>query len=200
MIVTVASTKGGVGKTTLAVGLAEALAVDGAAVVLLDLDAQAEGSSDDWAELAGDDLAVTVATATAVEMTRALPKIAADHIVIDTPPADPAATAAAIEAADLVLVASGPRSADVRSAVRVLHVAADTNTPVAVTLTMTRSGVAAADATRQALTDLGWAVTEATIPMRERIHQSFGNGLTPAVLAPFAALAVEITATYTKEP
>ena len=43
MIVAVAATKGGVGKTTLAVGLAEALAARGdGTVVLVDLDRQAE--------------------------------------------------------------------------------------------------------------------------------------------------------------
>ena len=53
MIVAVAATKGGVGKTTLAVGLAEALAARGdGTVVLVDLDRMAEGGAADWADLA----------------------------------------------------------------------------------------------------------------------------------------------------
>lgn len=196
MIVAVASTKGGVGKTTLAVGLAEALAADGCEVVLIDLDAQAEGGADDWADLAGDDdLTATVATATVPEMRRSLPKITADQIIIDTPPADPAATAAAIEAADLVLAPAGPRGADARSAVRVLAAAADADTPAIVVLTMTRPGIAATAETREALEGLGHRVAATTIPLRERIARSFGSGFTPAALAPFTALAAELKET-----
>ena len=200
MIVAVAATKGGVGKTTLAVGLAEALAARGdGTVVLVDLDRQAEGGAADWADLADEDpgppLAAQVATGTTGDLG-GLARLDAAHIVLDTPPGDPDVTRAAIAAAGLCVIAAGARAADLR---RVAGVAAAAGgTPVVVALTMTRPGFAATDEARDALTAAGMTVAAATIPLRERIARAFGRNLTPAALAPFAALADELVPT-TKE-
>ena len=199
VIVAVAATKGGVGKTTLAVGLAEALAARGdGTVVLVDLDRQAEGGAADWADLADDPgppLAAQVATGTTGDLA-GLARLDAAHIVLDTPPAGPDVTRAAIAAAGLCVVAAGARAADLRRVAGVAAAAGDT--PVVVALTMTRPGFAATDEARDALTAAGMTVAAATIPLRERIARSFGRNLTPAALAPFAALADELVPT-TKE-
>ena len=203
MIVAVAATKGGVGKTTLAVGLAEALAARGdGTVVLVDLDRQAEGGAADWADLAAEDpgppLAAEVATGTTGDLAglAGLARLDAAHIVLDTPPGDPDVTRAAIAAAGLCVIAAGARAADLR---RVAGVAAAAGgTPVVVALTMTRPGFAATEEARDALTAAGMTVAAATIPLRERIARAFGRNLTPAALAPFAALADELVPT-TKE-
>ena len=57
---------------------------------------------------------------------------------------------------------------------------------------------AATEEARDALTAAGMTVAAATIPLRERIARAFGRNLTPAALAPFAALADELVPT-TKE-
>ena len=199
MIVAVAATKGGVGKTTLAVGLAEALAARGdGTVVLVDLDRMAEGGAADWADLAetpGPSLAAQVVTGTPGDLG-GLARLDAAHVVLDTPPADPAVTRAAIAACDLCVIAAGARAADLRRVAGVATAAA--GPPVVVVLTMTRPGFAATAEAREALTAAGLTVAAASIPLRERIARAFGRDLTPAALAPFVELTDELVPT-TKE-
>ncbi len=86
MIISFLNQKGGVGKTTLAVHLATALARRGARVLMVDADPQ--GSGLDWSASRTGDPLFPVIGLPKPTIHRELPTIAADyaHVVIDGPP------------------------------------------------------------------------------------------------------------------
>jgi chromosome partitioning protein len=101
--------KGGVGKTTLALNVAAALAAEGAKVLLIDADKQ--GSSTDWGNLRGDTPAPFQIVGMAREnMARDAMQIAQgfDYTVIDAPPHDGAVTRGVIIASDVVVIPIEP--------------------------------------------------------------------------------------------
>ncbi len=123
-IIVVGNLKGGTGKTTIAVNLACALADEGRAVSLLDVDPQASAS--EWSRSGRLPIRVEAAPladgtgggrwlARAAELASA-----ADVLVMDLPPVLVPAIASAIMIADLVLVPITPSAVDVAPTERVL--------------------------------------------------------------------------------
>ncbi len=99
-IVCIAGTKGGVGKTTTAVCLAQEAAGRGLDTLLLDLDPQ--GTAAEWAPELAKNLAP-------VQHADDIRTAAADHhlVFLDTAPGAGVGAIAALEAADLVLAVTG---------------------------------------------------------------------------------------------
>jgi len=101
--------KGGVGKTTLALNIAAALARDGSKVLLIDADEQ--GTSSDWGNTRGDDPApFRIVGMARPNMARDAMSLAADYdyTVIDAPPHEGPINRGVIIASDVVVIPIEP--------------------------------------------------------------------------------------------
>jgi chromosome partitioning protein len=119
-VIAILNQKGGVGKTTLAVHLATALARKKRAVILLDADPQ--GSALDWAAARHGDPLFPVVGLPKSSIHKELPALAASYevVIIDGPPRVYGVARSAIMAADLVLVPVQPSPYDVWAAKEII--------------------------------------------------------------------------------
>lgn len=115
-VIAVLNQKGGVGKTTLTVHLATALARSGERVLLVDADPQ--GSALDWSAARPGEPLFPVAGLPKASLHKDLPALAADYtfVLIDGPPRVYDVARSAILASDLVLVPVQPSPYDVWAA------------------------------------------------------------------------------------
>jgi chromosome partitioning protein len=119
-VIAILNQKGGVGKTTLAVHIATALARQGPKVLLLDSDPQ--GSSLDWAAARHGEPLFPVVGLPKSSIHKELPNLARDYhvVVIDGPPRVYDVARSAIMASDLVLVPVQPSPYDVWAAKEII--------------------------------------------------------------------------------
>ncbi|WP_407025268.1 AAA family ATPase [Roseococcus sp. DSY-14] len=121
-MLTVASTKGGAGKTTLVMALAGSLAAEGVRVAVVDADPNRAYAS--WSEEAYEGAAVMVrAEADEARLAAAIDELApeVELVLVDTAGFGNRAALLAIAAADAVLVPCTPSRADVEQAARTLQ-------------------------------------------------------------------------------
>lgn len=116
MIIGVLNQKGGVGKTTLSVNIAAALARTGQRVLLIDADPQ--GSALDWAAAREEEPLFAVVGLPKPSIHKELSVVGEgyDHIVIDGPPRVTDLARSAIMASDVVLVPVQPSPYDIWAA------------------------------------------------------------------------------------
>ena len=107
MILSFINQKGGVGKSTLSINIAAALASQGHKTLLIDADKQ--GSSKTWASLR-DDTPFVVVDLARENMARDAMKMAADysHTIIDAPPHAVQVARSCIVASDMVILPVEP--------------------------------------------------------------------------------------------
>lgn len=116
MIISFLNQKGGVGKTTLAVHVADVLARQGKRVLLIDADPQ--GSALDWAAARRGEPRFPVAGMPKTSIHKELPALAKGYefVLIDGPPRVYDVARSAIMASDLVLIPVQPSPYDVWAA------------------------------------------------------------------------------------
>ena len=128
MVISILNQKGGVGKTTIAVHLATALAQKSKRVLLVDADPQ--GSALDWSEMRGEEThAFPVIGLAKKTLHKELPALAADYafVIVDGPPRVNEVARAAILASDVVLIPIQPSPYDVWAAQEIVDLLSEVN-------------------------------------------------------------------------
>jgi len=130
MIISVINQKGGVGKTTISIHIASALALAGKKVMLIDADPQK--SSLDWASSRESEHILTVVGMPSNSIHRQVKKLHEDYdyIVIDGPPRIYDVAKSCIAASDLVLIPIQPSPYDVWSAQDVIKLLNEVKEPL----------------------------------------------------------------------
>jgi chromosome partitioning protein len=116
MIISFLNQKGGVGKTTLAIHIAAALAGNGSRILLVDADPQ--HSALDWSEARQENTLLSVVGLPNKTLHKEIPNLAMDfdHVIIDGPPRVYDVARSAILASDLVIIPIQPSPYDVWAA------------------------------------------------------------------------------------
>lgn len=195
MRIAIVNLKGGAGKTVTAVHLAAGLAMSGRTLLV---DADPQGSALSWSEEAAD-LPCSVVSLPVRDLHRRLASLlpGVEHTVIDTPPGDRAIVRSAIAVVERVIVPVPTSIMDLDRLLPTRDLIAEVNelSPVQVVILLTRVRAATKSSriTREILLDLGVAVLDAQIPLREGLNSSFGT--VPPRNNPYSAVLDELLAT-----
>jgi len=199
MIISLLNQKGGVGKTTLAVHIATALALRGDRVLLVDADPQ--GSALDWsASRAGEGLFPVVGLPKP-SIHRELPSLARDyrHVVIDGPPRVYDVARSAILASELVLIPVQPSPYDVWAAKEIVDLvqeasAFNENLKTVFAINRKIVNTAIGRDVIEALSEYPIAVMKAQVCQRVSFAESAAQGQTVLETDPKGAASQEIAA------
>ncbi len=199
MIVGFLNQKGGVGKTTLAVHVADALARRKKRVLLVDADPQ--GSALDWAAMRKGDPLFAVAGLPRASIHKELSALANGYemVVIDGPPRVYDVARSAIMASDLILIPVQPSPYDVWAAkeiVDLLHEAAVYKPSLISAFVINRKIVntALGRDVVEALSEYKVPVLKTSICQRIALAESAAQGQTVFETSPDTAAAKELLA------
>jgi chromosome partitioning protein len=195
-VVTIVSQKGGVGKSTLATGLAVAVAAKGKATALIDLDPQASATF--WADIKRrTDVATSAVPAARLGPTlQGLRETGCDVVIIDTPPNARDVAYQAVEHADLVLIPTKAWVLDMMAMSRTLELVSQFGKQSSVVLTFVRENRPETRDALKALREIGATVAPVRIGDRVAYARAQSEGLAPQEFEPHGAAASEMAALY----
>ena len=191
--------KGGAGKTTIALHLAHALALQDYQVMLIDADPQ--GSSRDWATARESDAPFSVIGLDRPIIHKEISKLSQgyDYVIIDGAPRVSDLTRSAILATDLVLIPIQPSPLDIwaaHSIVELIEEASMYKPHLKARFIINRKIVNTAIGKEavEVLRDYPYPVLDATISQRIAFAESLNTGSTVLETAPKSIAASEINA------
>ena len=194
-----ASTKGGCGKSTLAIHLAVAAQQAGLDTLLADLDPHSQTAAEWATERDASTPTVIRATADDIQaLQQQAQSEAFDLLVLDCPPYIDATVRSATQAADFTLIPTPPRFADLRVIPRVIE---RTHPPFAVVLNACPPGLNAQPASKtlevwQLLTDNKIPVADVWITRREAFADALNGGQAIVEFDTYGKAAAEIRALW----
>lgn len=193
-VISVISSKGGVGKTTTAALLGSVWAAQNRSVALIDLDPQ--GSLSTWRKLAANETQsfyVPIFGLNTPETLRAdLSRLKADLMVLDTPPGEGKMISAAMSVADLVVIPTSLSEADLERAIVTTEACRRRAVESVVLITMAASDDADAVETRRLLDDADAVPLDNTIRQLVAIRRSFGHAPRREAIAEYEPVAGEL--------
>jgi chromosome partitioning protein len=195
-ILTIASQKGGAGKTTLAAHLAVAAERAGAGPVAV-VDTDPQGSLAAWwnSREAPTPLFASVEIARLPAYLRTLARRQVELVVIDTPPALTEMITAAIAVADLVLIPARPSPHDLRAVGVIVAMAEASSTPFCFVVNGATPRTTIAQDAVKALASHG-PVAPVTLHQRIDFAASMVDGRTVGELNPQSRSAQEVTSLW----
>ena len=203
MIYAFLSQKGGVGKTTLSVHLADALARRGSRVLLVDADPQQSAMK--WSTFRTGENKFSVIAMAKPTLHKELAPIYADYtdIVIDGPPRIHELAKSIILAADLVLIPVQPSPPDVWATAETVDLVTEARAfkeglKSAITINRKIVNTVIGRDVREALVTLNTPILQADISQRVAFAEAFADGKTVSDLDPHSHAAQEVEAFVTE--
>jgi len=187
--IAVAATKGGVGKTTTAVALAEILSAPATPAMLVDTDPQ--GSASRWCTWSA-----AAGTPASWNLTHHLPDDGSPDrwVVIDTPTGVVDQIDAAVSVADVVVIPTTPSPMDLVRVKPTADLAGAVGTPALVLLTMVPTRSADVPLAFEVLEAFGVPVATTVIPHRARWRRAYGTRIPADLLETYRPLVAELAA------
>ncbi|MDB5394130.1 MAG: cobyrinic acid a,c-diamide synthase [Rhodospirillales bacterium] len=196
-VLTMAQQKGGAGKTTLVAQLAVALAANGRAVAMVDIDPQ--GSLSQWFSIrngAGVIPSLHLTSVTGWRAQAAVEKLKASHdlVLVDSAPHAEIEAKIAVRLADLIIVPVQPSPLDLWATEPTLALARSEKRKVLIVINRVQTRMKLAETLTARIADLGADIAEATIGNRTSFAASMMDGRGVIETAPKGKAAMEMLA------